>query len=166
MCTMCEGKAVVRSADEGDAWWYDGGLMTIKAGSADTGGSVSVIDVVVPKGKATPLHIHPDAEETFFVVDGELVVHIDGVDHRVTSGGTSTIRRGTPHAFAVASTTAHILVIFSPGGGEQFFIDAGEPAARRELPPEGERDFERVRKAAETNGLVLIGPPPFDLATL
>jgi quercetin dioxygenase-like cupin family protein len=163
---MCEGKAVVRSADEGDAWWYDGGLMTIKAASTETGGSLSVIDVVVPKGKATPLHIHPDAEETFFVVEGELVVHIDGVDHRVTAGGTSTIRRGTPHAFAVASARAHILVIFSPGGGEQFFIDAGEPASRRELPPEGERDLERIRAAAETNGLVILGPPPFDLASL
>lgn len=166
MCAQCEGKGVVRSVDEGEAWWYDGGLMTMKARPADTGGSLSVIDVVVPKGKATPLHVHPDAEETFFVIDGGLVVHIDGVDHQVTAGGTSTIRRGTPHAFAVASTQAHILVIFSPGGGEQFFIDAGEPALRRELPPDGERDFERLQKAAEANGVVLLGPPPFDLAGL
>ncbi len=62
--------------------------------------------------------------------------------------------------------SAHILVIFSPDGGEQFFIDAGEPAARRELPPKGERNFERIRKAAEANELVLLGPPPFDLAAL
>jgi quercetin dioxygenase-like cupin family protein len=166
MCERCEGKAVVRSAGEGDAWWYDGGLMTMKARPADTGGSVSVIDVLVPRGKATPLHLHPEAEETFFVVDGELIVHVDGVDHRVTAGGTSTIRRGTPHAFAVASTQAHILVTFSPGGGEQYFIDAGEPALRRELPPDGKPDFERLKKAAEANGVVILGPPPFDHAGL
>lgn len=166
MCATCEGndRGVVRSADEGEAWWYDGGLMTMKARPDDTGGSLSVIDVLVPKGKATPLHTHPDAEETFYVIDGDLLVHIDGVNHSLTAGATSTVRRGTPHAFAVMSHEAHLLVVFSPGGGEQFFIDAGEAAARRELPPEGERDFARLQRAAEANGVVLLGPPPFDLA--
>jgi len=166
MCELCEGKATVMSADEGEGWWYDGGLMTMKARPADTGGSVSVIDVVVPKGKATPLHSHPEAEETFFVVSGELVVHVDGVDHRMSTGATSTIRRGTPHAFAVASPEAHLLVIFSPGGGEQFFIDAGQPAEARELPPEIERDMARLQQSAADNGVVLLGPPPFDFAQL
>jgi len=140
--------------------------MTMKARPDDTGGSLSVVDVLVPKGKATPLHTHPDAEETFFVISGALIVHIDGVDHSMTAGGTSTVRRGTPHAFAVTSDEAHLLVMFSPGGGEQFFIDAGEAAAGRELPPEGERDFARLQRAAEANGVVLLGPPPFDLASL
>lgn len=74
MCATCEGsrKGVVRSTDEGEAWWYDGGLMTMKARPDDTGGSLSVVDVLVPKGKATPLHTHPDAEETFFVISGAL----------------------------------------------------------------------------------------------
>jgi quercetin dioxygenase-like cupin family protein len=166
MCGACDGKAMVRRAGEGDPWWYDGGLMTIKVSPDETGGTLSVTDVVVPRGKATPLHVHPDAEETFVVVDGELTVHVDGVDHEVGPGATSTIRRGTPHAFAVRSEVAHILVMFSPGGGEQFFIDAGEPALARELPPEGERDLDRARVAAEKNGLVLLGPPPFaDLHT-
>jgi hypothetical protein len=56
--------------------------------------------------------------------------------------------------------------MFSPGGGEQFFIDAGEPALRRELPPEGERDFARLEKSAADNGIVLLGPPPFDFAKI
>ena len=77
MCENCEGKAVVRSAEEGPAWWYDGGLMTMKARPADTGGSLSVIDVLVPRGKATPLHAHPDAEETFFVIAGMLTALAD-----------------------------------------------------------------------------------------
>jgi quercetin dioxygenase-like cupin family protein len=165
MCEGCDGKGVVRRAGEGDPWWYDGGLMTIKARPADTGGSTSVTDVVVPRGKATPLHVHPDAEETFVVIEGDLTVHIDGIDHDVSAGATSTIQRGTPHAFVVRSERAHLVVMFSPGGDEQFFIDAGQPALNRELPPEAERDLDHVRAAADKNGLVLLGPPPFaDLA--
>jgi quercetin dioxygenase-like cupin family protein len=165
LCRECVGKAVIRSADEGDAYWYDGGLMTMKARPADTGGSISVIDVVVPAGKATPLHLHPEAEESFYVVDGDIVLHVDGVDHELTAGATYTIRRGTPHAFAVPANGAHLVVIFTPGGGEQFFIEAGEPARSRELPPPAEPDREKFEAAAERTGLVLLGPPPFAMET-
>jgi quercetin dioxygenase-like cupin family protein len=161
MCDGCDGKARITAADEGDPFWYDGGLMTMRARPADTGGSISLIDVLVPKGKATPLHVHPDAEESFYVIDGQLTVHVDGINHELSAGGASTIRRGTPHAFAVRSDTAHLLVVFTPGGGEEFFIEAGEPAARRELPPEAAPDLDRYRAAAAKTGVVLLGPPPF-----
>lgn len=165
MCDMCVGKAVIRSADEGNAFWYDGGLMTMKARPDDTGGSVSVLDVVVPIGKATPLHLHPEAEESFYIIDGDIILHVDGVDHQLTQGATYTIRRGMPHAFAVPDRGAHLLVIFTPGGSEQFFIEAGEPAPRRELPPPAEPDHAKFMEAAQRTGLVVLGPPPFALAT-
>lgn len=166
MCDACAGKAVIRSPGEGEPFWFDGGLMTMKATPDDTGGSLSVVDVVVPRGKATPLHAHPEAEESFYVIDGDIVVHVDGKDHELTVGATTTIRRGTPHAFAVRSSDAHLLVVFTPGGAEQFFVEAGEPATRRALPPEAEPDFARYQEAATKTGLVLLGPPPFDMASL
>jgi quercetin dioxygenase-like cupin family protein len=153
-------------ADEGDPFWYDGGLMTMKAQPDQTGGSISVVEVWVPKGKATPLHLHPDGEETIFVLDGEITLHVDGMDHEFASGATWTIIRGTPHAFAVRSREARLLVIFTPGGGEEFFIQAGEPAERRELPVPTEPDFAKYQAAAAKTGLVMLGPPPFDMARL
>jgi quercetin dioxygenase-like cupin family protein len=164
MCIQCAGKAVVRSADEGEAFWFDNGLMTLKARSDETGGSISVVDAVLPAGKATPLHVHPDFEESFYVIEGVIMLHVDGVDHRVTAGATYTVRRGTPHAFAVVSDGAHLLVLMTPGGGERFFIEVGEPAQRRELPPPAARDMQKFMEAAERTGmLVVLGPPPFDL---
>jgi hypothetical protein len=93
-------------------------------------------------------------------------VHVDGTNHRLGKGATSTVVRGTPHAFAVRSDRAHLLVTFTPGGAEQFFIDAGQPAARRDLPAEGKQDLARYRAAAQKTGLVFLGPPPFDFANL
>jgi quercetin dioxygenase-like cupin family protein len=161
MCQACTDKAVVHSADSGEAFWFDGGLMTMKARPDDTDGSLSIVDVVVPRGKATPLHVHPDADESLYLVDGAITVHVDGTDHELTTGATTSIRRGIPHAFAVRSEVAHILVMFSPGGAEQFFIEAGEPASRRELPPPAQPDLEKYQQAATKTGLVLLGPPPF-----
>lgn len=161
MCDKCAGKATVRAAGDAENYWYDGGLMAIKARPETTGGSISVIHVTVPRGKATPLHKHPRAEETFYVIDGDVTVHVDGMDHELSAGATSTVRRDTPHAFAVRSELAHLLVMFTPGGGEQFFIDAGHAAPRAELPPEVEPDVAKFRAAAEANDVVLLGPPPF-----
>ena len=162
MCKACDGKAVIARADEGDPFWYDGGLMTMKARPSQTGGSISVVDVRVPKAKATPLHMHPDAEETIFVIEGEIELHIDGTNHHFGSGTMWTIIRGTPHAFAVRSPEARMRVVFTPGGAEEFFIEAGEPAERREFPPPAEPDFARFQAAAAKTGLVMLGPPPFE----
>jgi len=104
MCKACDGKAVIARADEGDPFWYDGGLMTMKARPSQTGGSISVVDVRVPQAKATPLHMHPDAEETIFVIEGEdraprrrnessFRVRHD-VDHH--PGNTARVRRTIP----------------------------------------------------------------------
>ena len=112
------------------------------------GGSISVVDVRVQREKATPLHAHPDAEETLLVLDGELILHVDGVDHVMETGAVSTVRRGTPHAFAVRSPEARLLVVYTPGGAEQFFVEAGEPAGIGDLPPAMPRDVEAYRAAA------------------
>ncbi len=165
MCNACAGKAVMTRVDEGDPFWYDGGLMTMKARPPQTGGSISIVEVWVPQAKATPLHLHPDSEETIFVLDGEISLHVDGTNHDFTTGATWTILRGTPHAFAVRSPESHLLVMFTPGGGEEFFIAAGEPAVRRALPPDADPDFARYHAAAAKTGLVLLGPPPFNMAT-
>lgn len=166
MCEACAGKAVIQSADDGEPFWFDGGLMTMKARPDATSGSLSIVDVIVPHGKATPLHVHPDAEESFYVIEGDIVLHVDGSDHQLTTGATTTVRRGTPHAFAVRSADAHLLVVFTPGGAEQFFIEAGEPATRRELPKASEPDLAKYQQAAAKTGVVLLGPPPFDMARL
>jgi mannose-6-phosphate isomerase-like protein (cupin superfamily) len=38
-------------------------------------------------GNATPLHRHPDSDETMIVLEGEIVMHLDGEEHIVGPGG-------------------------------------------------------------------------------
>jgi hypothetical protein len=48
-------------------------------------------------------------------------------------------------------------VIYTPGGMDKFFAEAGEPAQRRELPPPSETppDLERLARIAEKHRLRL-----------
>lgn len=69
-----------------------------------------------------------------------------------------------PHAFIVLSERARLLVFQTPGVGQGFYRGASEPATSDAA---GRVDFARLRAAAQTYaGVEILGPPPFDPATL
>jgi quercetin dioxygenase-like cupin family protein len=150
----------VRAGGEGERRWFcGGGEHTWLATEAETAGAFLLFEDRLDAGKVTPLHRHPDADETFFVLEGEIVVHVDGERHPLGAGGIAVVPRGVPHAFMVTSATARMLCLQTPGSGEAFYRHASEPAGDGEQPPV---DFDRVRAAAEATGAIeLLGPPPF-----
>jgi quercetin dioxygenase-like cupin family protein len=160
---MSGGAPILLAARDGEHLFYDGGLLTFKATGVQTDGALLLFEVRMPQGKATPLHVHPDADETFYVLEGEVRVHIADTEDRVVSNGSVVgIPRGTPHAFAVISPAAHMLVIFTPASAisETFFRLAGEPAADPTVPPPPP-NMERFGAAVARSGLQVLGPPPF-----
>jgi len=52
--------------------------MVVKADAASTGGVVSVLEATEPPGFGPPIHVHRDAAEVFYVLEGEYVMHLDG----------------------------------------------------------------------------------------
>ena len=155
---------LVRTHEEGDLLWFNESLITFKARSEETGGAFVLFEMLSRRGKATPLHVHPDEDESFYVLDGELLAHVEGREVQLPTGSFVSVPRGTVHAFTVASETARFLTLFTPGppAAEAFFRDGGMPAAARELPPDGPPDIARIAAAAEKHGCVqLLGPPPF-----
>jgi quercetin dioxygenase-like cupin family protein len=115
----------------------------------------------VPQAKTTPLHVHAKKDEALYVLEGEILVHIDGTDHRVGPRGVAVAPRGVPHAFLVTSPTARVLTLQTPGSAESFYRGASEPASA-EIEAAGPVDFGRVREAAErSGGMEVLGPPPF-----
>jgi len=114
----------------------------------------------VDKGKATPLHIHADSDESTYVLEGEILMHIDGTEHRVSAGGLAVAPRGVPHAFMVLSD-ARLLFLHTPGCCQEFYWDASVAIGSESEVP-GPVDFSRVEASANRNGgIELLGPPPF-----
>jgi quercetin dioxygenase-like cupin family protein len=153
---------IIRQAGEGERMWFaGGGTLTWKATAAETGGSFSVFEDRMERGKTTPLHLHPNLDEAAYVFDGELLLHVDGEEHRVGAGGVFVVPRGVPHALLVTSESARVLALVVPGNGEAFFREAGEPI-RSEADAARPADFGRLREVAERSDTIeLLGPPPF-----
>jgi quercetin dioxygenase-like cupin family protein len=145
---------------EGDALWFNGALQNIKVPGEWSDDAFSLVEVASTRGRATGLHSDP-SHETFYVLEGELLFHVDGEELRAPAGQTVSIRRGVPHAFLVASETARFLVINTPGGHDRFFRDGGEPAASRDFDSAPEPDHVRTMASAQAHGVTFLGPPPF-----
>ena len=161
MASTSTAVPVVRQDGEGDRlWFYGGGVHTWKATEKETGGAFILFEAVMSRGKVTPLHTHP-CDETMIVLEGELLVHVQGEEYIVGEHGVLMAPRGVPHAFLVTSPTARMLVLETPGGSEAFYRGASVTATD-DLLAEAPVDMPRVQQSAQQHGgIEILGPPPF-----
>lgn len=159
-------QSLVRAAEDGERrWFFGGGLHIWKATAEDTDGAFLLFEDRMDHGKVTPLHLHPDSDETMVVLEGEILMHLDGVDHVVGVGGIASAPRGVPHAFKVSGVDgARLLCLHTPGCCQAFYWDASEPAPSdaHRVTDAGPVDMGRVQASAMKNGgIEILGPPPF-----
>jgi quercetin dioxygenase-like cupin family protein len=104
--------------------------------SEQSGGAVSMIDVVAPAGfPGPPLHVH-DFDEAFYVLEGELTFQLE--DRLVTAGAgeLAFAPRNVPHTFANRSgAPARYLLVCTPASFERYFARMEAEQAGVE-PPE------------------------------
>ncbi len=153
---------IIRAANEGEKrWFFGGGVHTWKATAEETAGAFFLFEISMQRGKLTPLHTHPEADETMYVLEGEILMHIDGREYPIAAGGLVMAPRGVPHAFLVVSGEARILCLLAPGCGQAFYFGASEPIDASNPAPQTV-DFARVQASAHQNGgIEIVGPPPF-----
>ena len=76
-------------------------------------------------GVSAPWHIHPGAQEIVFVLDGAVVVEVEGQEPKeLGPGGISLIAAETPHLVRndSATITARTLVVYSRANKEKPFL--------------------------------------------
>src|SRR5919106_351695 len=163
---MSQAGTIIRGEGEGERLWFaGGGLWTMKATSEETDGAFILVEDRMTEGKMTPLHTHPNQDETLIVLEGEILIYAEGRAHRVGPRGVAVALRGAPHAFMVTSESALILTLQTPGSVEAFYRDASEPSTDDTdagRPP----DLDRLRAAAQRHPdiIEILGPPPFEAA--
>jgi uncharacterized cupin superfamily protein len=95
-----------------------GGSLAIRLRARDTGGRLGLVEQVVPPGLPGPaLHVHPEFDESFVVIEGELAFRIGEAAHTAGPGTLAFIRRGVAHTFAnPTASPVTTLVWFTPAG--------------------------------------------------
>jgi quercetin dioxygenase-like cupin family protein len=153
---------LIRAATDGEQrLFHGGGVHTWKATSEETGGAFLLFEDRMTQGKVTPLHSHPESDETMYLLEGEVLMHMDGTNHRIGPGGLAVAPRGVPHAFLVLSEVARLLCLHTPGSCQAFYMDASEPISGQVSASEP-ADFASVLASAQRNGgIEILGPPPF-----
>jgi quercetin dioxygenase-like cupin family protein len=119
-----------------------GEQITIRATAADTGGRVLEWELMLaPGGKVPSSHAHPEQEERFTVLAGQMRFRVAG--RRVNAGPGDTVRipPGTVHHFANAGpVTARVAVQTIPALSMQGLLETAaalaqdQHAAARRLP--------------------------------
>jgi mannose-6-phosphate isomerase-like protein (cupin superfamily) len=151
----------MRRDGEGEALWFLGSLVTIKATGAETGGRLTVVEFVNPPGFAPPLHRHLEEDEVFYVLSGTAEFRCDADTFAAGPGDFVLLPARLPHTFIVGTDEPlRSLQITTPSGFEQFAADVGEPARARRLPDPGQIDPAALGHAAARHAIELLGPPP------
>jgi quercetin dioxygenase-like cupin family protein len=159
---MSTAVPIIRQDGEGQRMWFaGGGVFTWKATAVETDGAFILLEDQLVRGKTTPLHLHPEAHELTYVIDGEIEVQTDGQRARVRSGGVSFVPKGVAHAFIVVSAEARLIALQTPGAvGQAFYRGASEPAIDEDADT---LDLARLQAsaAADPRGITILGPSPF-----
>jgi quercetin dioxygenase-like cupin family protein len=152
---------IALAGGEGDARWFLGVLATIKASSATTAGGVSVIEHLAPRGSGSPLHVHRNDDEWFYVIEGEVTFWVGGEVTVAGSGSFVYGPRDVPHTFTVSSETARFLLVTEPGGFDEFVRALSEPADAPVIPAPATEppDVEEMVRVAADHGIEILGPP-------
>jgi quercetin dioxygenase-like cupin family protein len=102
----------------------------------ETGGQVSVTEILVPPHTAgPPLHTH-DFDEAFYMLEGELTFQVDEALHNKGAGELSFAPRKVAHTLANHSNApARYVLVCTPAGFERHWARIAAEQAGVE-PPE------------------------------
>ena len=126
---------------EGEARWWLGGLVIIKAAGKKTDGHYALVEVLDPEGPQ-PLHVHHREDEGFWILEGEVTFEVGEETIKASPGSFVFGPKDVPHRYTVDSGPARILFVISPAGFEDLIYATSEPAKELTLPPplEGQHD--------------------------
>jgi len=152
---------IALQSGEGDARWFLGALGTIKAAAESTDGRVAVLEFLWPQGGGSPLHVHRNEDEWFYVIEGELTLWVGGEVIVAPAGSFVYGPRDVPHTFLVTSTEARFLMVTEPAPFADFVRAMSVSAEALTLPPASVEppSPEHMTAVAAEYGIEILGPP-------
>jgi mannose-6-phosphate isomerase-like protein (cupin superfamily) len=146
--------AYVLRPGEGRSIDLGGFRMSVKATGEQTNGGFSLLEADEPAGFGPPLHIHRDAAEAFYVLEGEYVIFLDDREFVCPAGSFIFVPAGLAHGFRVGGVASRKLNLYAPAAMIGYFDDVS--AATKA----GDVDHDRLSEIALRYSMEVIGPVP------
>lgn len=127
--------ARVLAAGEGEARWWFGQLAVIKATAEDTDGGFTLVEITAGPGYETPLHIHHDEDEGFWMIDGSATFTVGEETVEAGPGAYLFGPKDVPHKWRAGADGARMLYLFTPSGFEEMIREMSVPAEELTPPP-------------------------------
>src|SRR3954447_5972780 len=145
--------------EQAQAWWFLDTLVVEHR--CAPGMETVVLEMTLPLGSAPPLHVHDSLDDTWYILDGEMVVRCGDDTAVVGAGHWVSMPRGVPHSFrVVGDRDARILLVHDNATFRDLIRRLGVPAgahvvpAQRVSPP-----MDELARIAGAHDLTPIGPP-------
>lgn len=110
---------------EAQTFHMRGSLWTVLATSDETNGIVGALDERCGQGLRAPMHVHDDADEIFYVLEGNLTFFVGKKRIEAAPGAFVYLPRFVHHGFQCNSTEARVFNFVTPAGFEQLILDNG-----------------------------------------
>lgn len=126
--------------------------MDCKVSSKDTNGEMSVFENGFPQKGGPGLHLHPNQDEWFHVMEGVFDFKIGEERFRLKTGDSLFAPRKVPHAFAfVGEGHGKLMLVYQPAGKMEDYYNL---VSKLTSPPSAEE----IKKIYHDHGMELVGP--------
>lgn len=146
--------AIVLQPGEGRTIDLGNFSMSVKAESRDTADAFTMLEAAEPPNFGPPIHIHHDAAEAFYVLEGMYVMFIDQETIQCPAGSFVHIPAGTVHGFRVGPTQSRKLNLYVPQAMIGYFDELAAAIKANDV------DDARLRAIAVRYGMEVLGPAP------
>jgi mannose-6-phosphate isomerase-like protein (cupin superfamily) len=128
--------------------------MSLKASAEQTGGAFTLLEATEPPDFGPPMHVHHNAAEAFYVLEGEYRIFVEEREVACPAGSFIYIPAGIRHGFRVGGVPSRKLNLYTPAAMVGYFDELSAAIAR------GDADPERLDTIALDHGMEVVGPVP------
>ncbi len=153
-------KPLLIKRNKGNSYWYTGHLMSLLLTSGQTGGRYTLLRATERRGLEPPPHTHTKEDETFLILEGEVIYTVGDQTFNAKAGDAMLLPKNIQHSFKIQTETLETLMLLTPGGFENYFIEMSEPAGELQLPPvpQGPPDIAKLVATASKYGIKFAKP--------
>lgn len=118
-----------------------------------------IAEAVLPAGASPPLHSHDHLDDSFYIIEGTMVVRCGDEVSLGTAGTWVPFPRAVPHTFRVINRPARVLLVHTNDSFMSAVRTLGHPARQDEVPTTvGGPDIEELTRILALHDIRNVGP--------